>query len=306
MRNPFFSQHLISTQLFSKETLNFLMPYCLQFKNGYRAPLALDQKILASCFFESSTRTRLSFESACLKLGGRVIGFNDSAQLSVQKGESFSDTLRMMGEYADILVLRHPAAGAAQLAADISGKLVINAGDGAHEHPTQALIDLFSIQESQGKIDGLQIAIAGDILHARTIYSLISVLSHFDVRLYFIAPSAFELPEPISRLLRNANVRYSLHQQISEIMPKLDILYLTRLQKERMALPALFQNNHILSLFDFQAAKTNFKILHPLPRQEELPTWIDATPHAYYFQQASHAIPVRQALLALMMQEKLT
>lgn len=305
MKNPFFSQSIISTQAFTKDSLNFFMPFCLQFKNHHSIPLLLKQKILASCFFEASTRTRLSFESACLRLGGQVLGFSDTAQLSVQKGESFSDTIRMMSEYADILVIRHPSAGAAQLATDISGKLIINAGDGANEHPTQALIDLFTIQESQGKIDGLHIAIAGDIIHARTIHALISTLTHFDVRIYFIVPELFELPENLSRLLRNANMRYSLHQQISEVISKLDILYLTRQQKERISKkPELKPYKH-LNFSILSEAKSNFKILHPLPRQEELPAWVDATPHAHYFQQAANAVPVRQALLALMTQENI-
>lgn len=305
MANPFFMRHLISANQLSRSDIDFFLPLCYQFKKQTAHPPFLKNKILASCFFEASTRTRLSFESACLKLGGQVIGFHDHSQLSIQKGETLADTMRMIGEYADLIILRHYAAGAAQLAADISGKPVINAGDGAHEHPTQALIDLFTIHELHNQIDGLRLAITGDIIHARTIHSLIILLCHFDVRLYFVTPFSFQLPDYISTQLRHSGVRYSLHQQFNEVIDKLDILYLVRIQKERLPQSIMLEKNG-LDFSQLVHAKENLKILHPLPRCEELPVEIDAMPFAHYFQQAANAIPVRQALMSLIMQETLS
>ncbi len=269
-------------------------------------PEALKGKIIALCFFEPSTRTRLSFETAVLRLGGQTIGFSDTTALSTAKGESLQDTIRMISSYADAIVIRHPLEGAARLAAEVSSIPVINAGDGANQHPTQTLLDLFTINEAFGKLEGLHLGIMGDLKHGRTVHSLVEAAAHFDMRLYFVAgdPSC-TLPPYLLEYLKLQGVRFSFHREVKEIVPKLDVLYLTRLQKERLSGPADSRVNlgspwshyQCLSLDDLNGAKTHLKILHPLPRQEELPVAIDATPYAHYFEQAKNGIVVRKAIL---------
>ncbi len=260
-------------------------------------PEALKGKIIALCFFEPSTRTRLSFETAVLRLGGQTIGFSDTTALSTAKGESLQDTIRMISSYADAIVIRHPLEGAARLAAEVSSVPVINAGDGANQHPTQTLLDLFTINEAFGKLEGLHLGIMGDLKHGRTVHSLVEAAAHFDMRLYFVAgdPSC-TLPPYLLEYLKLQGVRFSFHREVKEIVPKLDVLYLTRLQKERLQgqAPAEYKT---LCLDDLHGAKAHLKILHPLPRQEELPAAIDATPYAHYFEQAKNGVVVREAIL---------
>ena len=251
--------------------------------------------ILASCFFEPSTRTRLSFEAAMLRLGGSVIGFSESETTSAKKGESLADTMRVIGAYCDIAVIRHPREGSARDAAESCSKPVINAGDGANQHPTQTLLDLFSIRECQGKIDDLSIAIAGDLKHSRTVHSLALALAHYAVRLYFISPESLRLPDGCAGELRKKGVKFSFHETLEEVMPKADVLYMTRVQKERFEAPMtqipLLKKSHLAK------TKPNLRILAPLPRLEEVDVAIDAMPQAYYFQQAQNGLYVRMALL---------
>lgn len=265
-------------------------------------PSLLKGSILAACFFDPSTRTRLSFETAMLKGGGSVIGFSDSANTSVKKGESLSDTIRVIGSYADIIVIRHPQEGSARAAADATPQPVINAGDGANQHPTQTLIDLYSIARCQGKIDdSLHIAVAGDLKFGRTVHSLCQALAHYGSRLYFVSPEALSLPDSAQHELRKKGVKFSFHSSLEEVLPKVDVLYMTRIQKERFSTIEPIANPCLLKKKHLEKVKPNFRILHPLPRVEEIERSIDPTPYAYYFQQGSHGVPVRAALLALML-----
>lgn len=266
----------------------------------------LQGKILASCFFEPSTRTRLSFESAMHRLGGSVIGFSESIATSTSKGESLKDSIKIISHYADVLVIRHPNEGAAQLASEISPIPVINAGDGAHQHPSQTFLDLFTIMESQGKLDHLHIAIAGDLKYGRTVHSLAQGLIPFKPRLYLISPAGLEMPKEVCNQLKESGVKFSFHQGYDEVLSKLDILYMTRIQEERFPHKLeyeLVKNTYTLKLEHLKTVKSNLKILHPLPRNNEIEAAVDDTPYAYYFQQAQNGLVVRQALLSLLLRQ---
>lgn len=269
-------------------------------------PNLLQGKILASCFFEPSTRTRLSFETAMLRLGGQVIGFSDLVSTSSKKGESLHDAMKVIGQYADVIVLRHPMEGAARVASEAASVPVINAGDGANQHPTQTLIDLFSMRESQGNLHGLHVAMVGDLKYGRTIHSLALACALFDMRLYFISPEQLTIPDYLLQELRKRGVKYTFHRTIEEVMPKIDILYMTRIQKERFAVGEYdeMKDCYLLKVDMLKEAKQNLKVLHPLPRLNEIDTAVDATPHAYYFQQSANGICVRQAVLATLLGEE--
>jgi aspartate carbamoyltransferase catalytic subunit len=288
------------TQLNKNDILN-IISRAKQFKNGHVSN-CLNSKIIASCFFEASTRTRLSFESAIQRLGGSVIGFADSNTTSLEvKGESLVDTLKIIGGYADCLVIRHHMDGAAKLADEVCGIPVINAGDGANQHPTQTLLDLFAIMDTQNSLDGLKICLMGDLKYSRTIHSLIKALQLFDVELYFVAPKELRLSEEVLFNLKRTGIRYSFHSNIDEIINKIDILYLTRIQKERFEHYEDLNLSYQLNIDLLSDVKSNLKILHPLPRRSELITSIDNTPYAYYFEQAKNGLFVRQAILELLL-----
>lgn len=271
-------------------------------------PKLIQDKIIAHCFFEPSTRTRLSFETAAIRLGGQIMGFSGDEGLSLRKGETLYDTMKVISDYADLIVIRHPVEGAARLTADISEKPVINAGDGANQHPTQALVDLFTIQECQGKLDGLSIALVGDLKYGRTIHSFAEACLLFNVRLYLVSPEVLSLPETICDVLKKQGIRFSFHQSVEEIISKVDVLYLTRIQEERFgeAEYQLIKEHFILTPALLKNAKENLKVLHPLPRVNEIEVGVDRTPFAHYFQQAANAVYVRQALLSLLLNETLT
>lgn len=294
---------LISAKELNREKILAILDRAHQMKHSHPGPV-LKGFLLASCFFEPSTRTRLSFEAAMKRLGGDVIGFSEQTSTSAQKGESLHDTMKVVGLYSDVVVIRHPQIGSAAEAAAATDKPVINAGDGANEHPTQTLLDLFSIQECQGKLDGLKIAFVGDLLYGRTVHSLTTALKHFKGSLYFISPPSLALPPKLIRELELAGVPYSVHTSIEEIINEVDILYMTRIQKERFANPddyAQIKDRMILTPEILKRAKKNLKVLHPLPRVNEIALEVDQTPHAYYFQQAENGLYVRQALLALIL-----
>lgn len=263
----------------------------------------LKDKIIANCFFEPSTRTRLSFEAAALRLGGNVIGFASDEALSVRKGETLHDTIRVISEYADLLVIRHPKEGAARFAAEIIDKPVINAGDGANQHPTQALVDLFTIQECQNSLTGLNIALVGDLKYGRAIHSFVDMCCLFNFRLFLVAPDKLALPDALCDSLKKQGIRFSFHQTLEEVIPKVDILYLTRIQQERFseAEYQLIKKQFILTEAMLATAKANLKVLHPLPRVNEIEVSVDTNPHAHYFQQAANGIYVREALLTLLL-----
>lgn len=299
----FKGRDVIAINDFSKEELLYLIR-CAKTIKEEPNPTLLKGKILACCFFEPSTRTRLSFEAAMHRFGGAVLGFSDSKATSESKGESLHDTMKMIANYSDIVALRHPFEGTAQLAADILNIPVINAGDGANQHPTQTLVDLFTIQETQGRLEELNIALAGDLKHGRTVHSLSKALIFFNCRLFFVSPSSLEMPKAICEELREKGIKFSFHQSLEEIIHKLDILYMTRVQQERFLHPSDYENvksTIILNPSLFKRAKENLKILHPLPRINEIDRRVDALPFAHYFEQAANGVSVRQALLSLLL-----
>lgn len=305
MVNPLYLRDIISINDLKREDLLAVLEVATSLKQ-HPQPDLLKHKVIASCFFEASTRTRLSFETAIHRLGASVVGFSDSNNTSLgKKGETLADTISVISQYVDAIVIRHPQEGASRLAAQFAGKIpVINAGDGANQHPTQTLLDLFTIQESQGSLNNLHIAMVGDLKYGRTVHSLTQALSKFDNNhFYFIAPEALAMPAHILHLLEEKGITYSLHDNIEAVLPKLDILYITRVQKERLDTSeyANVKAKFILTSHELAAAKSGMKVLHPLPRIDEITTDVDKTSHAYYFQQAGNGIYARQALLALIL-----
>jgi aspartate carbamoyltransferase catalytic subunit len=287
--------HIISIADFSREGIQELLFTAKEIKQQPPQPF-LQGKIMASCFFEPSTRTRLSFETAMLRLGGNVIGFSDGHFTSMQKGETLFDSIKVIGSYADVIVLRHPMDGAARLATVATDKPVINAGDGTNQHPTQTLVDLFTIQEMQGRIDRLQIGFFGDLKYARTAHSLALATALFETQLFFVAPDTLHLPDHLCHELRKKGVKFSFHQTLSDIIRKIDILYVTRPQRERYEKDIFYPPPLCLKEELLAQAKPNLKILHPLPRVDEIERSIDCTPFAGYFEQSANGIVVRQAL----------
>ncbi len=259
--------------------------------------------VLASCFFEPSTRTRLSFETAMLRLGGSVIGFSEAGSTSSQKGEILEDTMRVVGSFADVIVLRHFEAGAAKKAAKATKTPVVNAGDGANEHPSQTLVDLFTVWISQGKIDGLRLAIMGDLKYGRTVHSLVKALSLYQVKIDFVSPKELTLPEDLKEMLKGKDVACSYHEDIEAAIKDADVVYTTRVQKERLQGEVL-HHRYVLKKEMLAGCRHNMKILHPLPRVDELDREIDHTPFAYYFEQAQYGVPVRMALLASLLKKE--
>lgn len=307
MSNPLYQRHVISIADLTRHDLETVIATAQQLKREPRTDLLKD-KVVASCFFEASTRTRLSFETAVQRLGGTVIGFDDGGNTSLaKKGETMADSVRIITSYVDAFVMRHPKDGAARLASENSSVPVINGGDGSNQHPSQTLLDLFTIHETQGKLDGLTLAFVGDLKYGRTVHSLAQALALFSCKFYFIAPEALAMPDYICEQLDAHGIQYQLVETIEEVVPELDILYMTRVQKERFE-ETEFQ--HLKSKYKLDAsmlegARPNLKVLHPLPRIDEIATDVDATPYAYYFQQAQNGVFARQALLALVLNETL-
>ena len=264
-------------------------------------PRLLEGFVLGSCFFEPSTRTRLSFETAMSKLGGKVVGFADGGVTSTKKGETMWDTMRIIGQYVDVIAMRHPLEGAARRASESAGKPVLNGGDGANQHPTQTLLDLFTIQECQGRIDGLDIALVGDLKYGRTTHSLAQALTHFNVKLHFVAPDSLQMPDYICEELKNAGIEFHKYAKMEDVLDKVDIFYLTRIQGERF--PDQMEYERVKNIFRLRKemltdVRSNLKIMHPLPRVNELDERIDNTEYAYYFEEAKNGLFVRQALIA--------
>ncbi len=262
---------------------------------------ACDGRILATCFYEPSTRTRLSFESAMTRLGGRIIGFSDAASSSATKGESVSDTIRVISCYADICAMRHPKEGAPMVAAEKSEIPVINAGDGGHQHPTQTLTDLLTIRSLKGRLDNLTIGLCGDLKFGRTVHSLIGALVRYEnIRFIFISPEELRVPDYITDMLRSRNIPYEEVIRLEKVMPQLDLLYMTRVQKERF-----FNEEDYVRLKDFyildtakmSLAREDMLVLHPLPRVNEISVEVDSDPRAAYFRQARYGVYVRMALI---------
>lgn len=260
-------------------------------------------KILANLFFEPSTRTRLSFEAAMLKLGGSTIGFGDIENSSIKKGENLVDTVRTVQNYADVIALRHPLEGAARLAAEFASIPIINAGSGAEEHPTQALVDLYTIQKEKNQIDGLKIALVGDLRYGRTVHSLAYALSLYNIDLILVSPDSLRIRREVLRAIQN-KISVSETQNLDKIIPQVDVLYVTRIQKERFPDQAEFariKGTYRVDLKNMMNAKKDMIILHPLPRVDEIAPEIDATSQARYFQQAGNGVVIRMGLLALLL-----
>jgi len=260
----------------------------------------LEGKVIATLFFEPSTRTRLSFESAVNRLGGKIVGFADSSYSSVSKGETLNDTILTVNNYCDLIVIRHPIEGSARYASEIATVPVINAGDGANQHPTQTLLDLFSIRKTQGTLDHLNIFMVGDLKYGRTVHSLMMAMSRWNTTFNFIAPEELKMPDEFKLYLENMGLKYYEHSDFTDIVSKADIIYMTRVQKERFSDPMEYEkvkNVYVLRNSMLKGTKPNMRILHPLPRVNEIHKDVDSNPKAYYFEQALNGVYTRQAIL---------
>lgn len=291
---------LISITDFNKEQYLRILDIAADFEQNPNQKL-LNDHVVASLFFEPSTRTRLSFETAANRLGARVIGFSDSGSTSVKKGESLKDTIIMVSGYADIIVMRHPREGAARWASEVSTVPVINAGDGANQHPTQCLLDMYSIKQTQGTLDNLQIAFVGDLKYGRTVHSLVQAMCNFNATFHLVSPEELKLPSSVKMHIKNAKLEYHQYTELNDVIPTADIIYMTRIQKERFSDPMEYEkvkNSYVLNREMLNGCKDNMKILHPLPRVNEISEDVDETKQAFYFKQAENGVYVRQALLA--------
>lgn len=302
MGRRFAGRDLISPRDLGKEEILFVLDVAEQFE-GRDEPM-LEGKILAALFFEPSTRTRLSFESAMQRLGGRCLGFADKGVSSVAKGESLRDTIRVVESYCDAIVLRHPLEGAARVAAEATPRPVINGGDGANQHPTQTLLDLYTIRKENGRVDGLKIGFLGDLKYGRAVHSLVETLCHFQVELTLISPRSLRLPRQYREAVREHAIPMNEATEILPAAADLDVLYTTRIQKERFPDPLDYER--VKSVYQLNKSfltdmKETLTIMHPLPRVTEIDPDLDDSPRAAYFRQAANGVTVRKALLALIL-----
>ncbi len=299
----FAHRDIISIQDMTRAGIEHVLIHAHTLKKHPQSHL-LATKVMGSCFFEPSTRTRLSFETAMQRLGGSVIGFADANVTSVKKKETLYDSMKIIGQYVDVIAMRHPVEGSARRAAEATDTPILNGGDGANQHPTQTLLDLFTILECQGSIDGLHIAMVGDLKYGRTVHSLAQALKHFNVTLSFVAPPSLGMPRYIEHELATSGTPFTRYEHIEPILSTADIIYMTRIQEERFPDKMEYEqikNTYVLCASMLQDAKPTMRILHPLPRVNEIASDIDSTPHAYYFQQAHNGLYVRQALLGLVL-----
>ena len=291
---------LVSVANLPKEKILNLIRMGQEFEKRPNRKL-LDGRIVATLFFEPSTRTRLSFETAANRLGAKVIGFTDPKVTSSTKGETLKDTIMMVSNYADVIVMRHYLEGAAKYASEVSPVPVVNAGDGANQHPSQTLLDLYSINKTQGKLDDLHILLVGDLKYGRTVHSLIMAMRHFNPTFHFIAPEELSMPEELKAYCREQGIKYEEQTDFNEeVIAKADIIYMTRVQRERFT--DLMEYERVKDVYILRAAmlrnaKPNMKILHPLPRVNEIAYDVDDDPHAYYFEQARNGLYAREAII---------
>ncbi|MCW4024735.1 MAG: aspartate carbamoyltransferase [Candidatus Bathyarchaeota archaeon] len=299
----FKGRDIISIADFSKEEINYILNIAQTMETKAESGSdMLKGKILATLFFEPSTRTRLSFEAAMLKLGGSTIGFADTDIASIKKGENLADTVRTVENYADAIALRHPLEGSARLASEFSKAPIINAGTGAEEHPTQALIDLYTMRKEKGSLDGLKVALLGDLRYGRTVHSLAYALAMYDIELFLVSPQSLKMRSDVLRTIGKIPVTEAT--SLEEVIPKIDVLYVTRIQRERF--PDATEYAKVKGAYKIDAkslkdAKKDMIILHPLPRVDEIAPEVDATPQAKYFQQVRNGLMVRMALLSLVL-----
>jgi len=291
---------LVSISDFSKEEILEILNLASDFEADPDQPL-LKGKVVASLFFEPSTRTRLSFETAINRLSGSVVGFTDSSSSSTTKGETLKDTIKMVINYSDLIVMRHSLEGSARYAAEQSDVPVINAGDGANQHPTQTLLDLYSIYKTEGTLENLNIFLVGDLKYGRTVHSLLMAMSLFNPIFNFISPDELKMPDEYKLFLDSKGIRYFEHSEFTEILSEADILYMTRVQRERFSDPIEYEkvkNVYVLRNSMLANTKDNLRILHPLPRVNEIHTDVENNPKAYYFQQAQNDVYTRMAIMA--------
>jgi len=294
---------LVSIDDFSTEEILKVLDLAVEFEKQPIRKL-LEGKVIATLFFEPSTRTRLSFESAINKLGGKIVGFSDSSSSSVSKGETLHDTIKMVSSYSDLIVMRHPIEGSARYASEVSSVPVINAGDGANQHPTQTMLDLYSIRKTQGRLENLNIFMVGDLKYGRTVHSLMMAMSRWNATFNFIAPEELRMPDEFKLYLDNMGLKYYEHTDFTDIISKADIIYMTRVQKERFSDPMEYEkvkNVYVLRNSMLENTKPNMRILHPLPRVNEIHPDVDSNPKAYYFEQALNGVYTRQAILCTLL-----
>ncbi|NDW09248.1 aspartate carbamoyltransferase [Dysgonomonas sp. 520] len=291
---------LVSITDYTKEDILRIISLTEKFDQNPNRRL-LEGKVCATLFFEPSTRTRLSFETAINRLGGRVIGFTDAATTSSSKGETLKDTIMMVGNYTDIIIMRHHLEGAARYASEVSRVPIINAGDGANQHPTQTMLDIYSIHKTQKGLENLTITLVGDLKYGRTVHSLIIGMSHFNPTFHFVAPEELKLPDTYKTFCDEHGIEYHEHTDFSqEVINQSDILYMTRVQRERFTDLMEYEkvkNVYILKNDMLEDSKKNLRILHPLPRVNEIQQDVDANPKAYYFEQAKNGMFARQAII---------
>ena len=300
-------RHLMSPLDLSVDELNTLLDLASDIeKHPDKYAHVCDDKRLATLFYEPSTRTRLSFEAAMMNLGGKVLGFSSADSSSAAKGETVADTIRVVSCYADICAMRHPKEGAPLVASMASNIPVINAGDGTNQHPSQTLLDLVTIYETQGSLSGLKIAMCGDLKYGRTVHSLAQALKRWGCEFAFVSPPTLAMPDYITEELEEAGCAYQILPTLEDAVEWADILYMTRVQRERFDEQefAKIQGKFNLDAAMLAKAKANLRILHPLPRVDEIHPDVDATPFAYYFQQAANGVYARQAILSLVLNEE--
>ena len=302
------NRDLISIADFSKEEIEEVLSVAEEMEPiaaGEKISKTLEGKILATLFFEPSTRTQFSFQVAMNRLGGSVVGLSDTSSSSMAKGEDFQDTIKIMDGYFDALVIRHSTSGSAKMAADIAKKPVINAGDGDNEHPTQALLDLYTIKKEKGHIEGVKIALLGDIRYARTYHSMIPVFAMFGMEMVFVSPKELDPPESLlTRLKKDFDIEVKQYRDIMEVIEDIDIIRLCRVQAERFPNEEEYnkvKGAYVVNLDLLRHAKKDMIVMHGMPRLDELDRKVDNTPHAAYFRQACNGVPVRMALLSLIL-----
>jgi aspartate carbamoyltransferase catalytic subunit len=290
---------LVSIIDYSKDEYLKILDLAAKFEQQPKQKI-LEGYVIATLFFEPSTRTRLSFESAVNQLGGKIIGFSDIGTTSVTKGETLNDTIKIVCNYCDLIVMRHPLEGSARFASEVSSVPIVNAGDGANQHPTQTLLDMYSIKKTQGKLDDLNIFMVGDLKYGRTVHSLLMAMSQFRTTFHFISPDELKMPNQYKQHLDKLGLKFYEHKDFTDIIAEADILYMTRVQKERFSDPIEYErvkNVYILKNYMLDNTKDSLKVLHPFPRVNEITEDVDDNLKAYYFTQARNGVFTRQAII---------
>ena len=297
------SKSLVSINDLSRDEMLRVLDLAEEFERNPNQPI-LQGKVVATLFFEPSTRTRLSFESAVNRLSGRVIGFSEASSSSVSKGESLKDTILTVANYSDLIVMRHPVEGSARYASEVSPVPIINAGDGANQHPTQTLLDLYSIRKTQGTLNDLKIVMVGDLKYGRTVHSLLMAISQFNASFVFIAPPELQMPQEYKLFLKESGLKFEEHTDLADNIVDADIVYMTRVQRERFSDPMEYEkvkNVYVLRNHMLANTKPNLKVMHPLPRVNEISIDVDDSSKAYYFTQALNGVYTRMAIMSLIL-----